>query len=367
MNILILGGTGAMGTMLVRLLAEQDKFDTIAITTRQECNSSNPHVTYITGNAKDTGFLRKVLAKHYDVIVDFMSYSTDEFKERYQLLLSNTEQYVFISSARVYAQSDAPITEETPRLLDSLKDDPEYLKTDEYALAKARCEDLLNKSGKTNYTIVRPSITYGTYRLQLGVLEKEGWLYRALHGRSIVFSNDIAPKYTAMTTGEDVARGIVSLLGNPGGYCETFHITSEKSYTWDEILQCYLKVLKEERGIRPNVVFTEKAINLKINKYQVIYCRYFNRRFDNSKMKAFIDVDSFTDPMDGLTQCLKEFLNKPKFLNINWTLEAWNDRAAGERTPLKEIPGIKHKILYLLCRYRMDIVVNLYQKIKRSI
>lgn len=363
MNILILGGTGAMGTMLVSLLAKESKNNFITITSRSERKSEYSNVTYIKGDAKDTDFLKKVLSDYYDVVIDFMKYGTAEFKERYQLLLSNTDQYVFISSARVYAQSDVPITENTPRLLDTV-DDPEYLKTDEYALAKARCEDLLNNSGKKNYTIVRPSITYGNERLQLGVLEKEGWLYRALHGRSIVFSNDIGPKYTAMTTGEDVSRGIVSLLGKPEAYGETFQITSEKSYTWNEILSCYLKVLEKEKGLKPKVVYTEKAINLKINKYQVIYCRYFNRRFDDTKIKQFIDTDTFKDPMDGLEECLKAFLKKPRFKSINWKLEAWNDRAAGERTPLKEIPGRKQKVYYLLYRYKLDFVADAYNRLK---
>ena len=352
-----------MGTMLVGLLEKQED-NVITITSRSDRSSDNPNVKYVKGNGKDLVFLKELLKRHYDAIVDFIACGTAEFEKKYQLLLSNTDQYVFISSARVYAQSDVPITENTPRLLDTV-DDPEYLKTDEYALAKARCEDLLNNSGKKNYTIVRPSITYGNERLQLGVLEKEGWLYRALHGRSIVFSNDIGPKYTAMTTGEDVSRGIVSLLGKPEAYGETFHITSEKSYTWNEILSCYLKVIEEEKGLKPKVVYTEKAINLKINKYQVIYCRYFNRRFDDTKIKQFIDTDTFKDPMDGLEECLKAFLKNPRFKDINWKLEAWNDRAAGERTPLKEIPGRKKKVYYLLYRYGLDFVADVYQKLKK--
>ena len=72
------------------------------------------------------------------------------------------------------------------RLLD-VSHDSIYLKTDEYALAKARQEDILRKSGKNNWTIIRPYITYSESRLQLGVLEKEAWLYRALKGFQEMF------------------------------------------------------------------------------------------------------------------------------------------------------------------------------------
>lgn len=42
----------------------------------------------------------------------------------------------------MYVDSDEPITEEIPRLLD-VCEDTDYLKTNEYALAKVREEDVL--------------------------------------------------------------------------------------------------------------------------------------------------------------------------------------------------------------------------------
>ena len=146
-----------------------------------------------------------------------------------------------------------PITEETPRLLD-VSTDEAYLKTDEYGLAKARQEDLLRDSGRKNWTVIRPSITFSEGRLQLGVLEKEAWLYRALHGRSIVFSEDIANKVTTMTYGWDVAKGIESIVSNPKALGEIFHITSKESFKWHEILTLYLNVLEQNLGKRPQVV-----------------------------------------------------------------------------------------------------------------
>lgn len=92
---------------------------------------------------------------------------------------------MFLSSARVYASSDMPITEDSPLILD-MTDDKMYLRTDEYALAKARQEKFLKELGN-NFTIVRPYITFNQNRFQLGVQEKEMWLYRALRGRSIFF------------------------------------------------------------------------------------------------------------------------------------------------------------------------------------
>ena len=132
------------------------------------------------------------------------------------------------------------ITEDTPKLLDVCKDE-EYLSTDEYALTKARQENILRKSGSTNWTIIRPYITYSEIRLQLGVNEKETWLYRALHGHTIVFSQDIAKNYTTLTYGYDVARGMASIIGKPETYGEAFHITQSKPMKWSEILNLYYR------------------------------------------------------------------------------------------------------------------------------
>lgn len=364
MNILVLGGTGAMGQPLVKQLA----FDNdVCVTTRQDVVSSEK-IIYLKGNAKDIAFLTATLqSRHWDAIVDFMVWTSD-FPTVLHLMLDNTDQYVFISSARVYAQSDEPITEDTPRLLD-VSTDREYLSTNEYALAKAREENMLFQSGRSNFTIVRPTITYNTKRLQLGVFEKEMWLYRALHGRSIVFSEDIADKVTTMTHGNDVATGIASLIGQKNALGEAFHITCPKSLLWSEVLDIYLSVLEKHLGYRPRVVMTEKSTNLKFKQriYQVIYCRYFNRTFDNSKIAHYCDVDSFTAPQRGLAECLEEFLSKPQFKRIDWFTEAVNDRASKERTPLSEIPTTTDKVYYIIYRYNLKFLLPLITLAKKLV
>ena len=177
-----------------------------------------------------------------------MVYTTAGFKERVNYLLDATTQYVFLSSARVYADSEQPITETSPRLLD-ISQDEEFLSTDEYSLSKARQEDILRNSGRNNWTIIRPYITYSENRLQLGVLEKEEWLYRAIHGRTIVFSIDINTKLTTLTYGLDVAKGITAIIGKPNTLGGIFHITLEESITWSENFKDLFRCYREKFGI----------------------------------------------------------------------------------------------------------------------
>lgn len=66
-------------------------------------------------------------------------------------------------------------------------------------------------------------------------------------------------------------------------------------------------------------------------------------------------VTDFTEYIDievGLKKCLEEFvLAGMKFRDMSWQYEGYADKMTDERTPLKEIPGIKGKVKYLLGRY----------------
>jgi nucleoside-diphosphate-sugar epimerase len=360
MGVLILGGTGAMGVHLVQLLADSN-VETV-VTSRKLRKLEK--VSFIQGDAHDISFLQSVLTGRWDAIVDFMVYTTQEFKERVNLLLNATSQYIYLSSARVYAESVSPITESSPRLLD-VSGDKDFLSTDEYSLTKARQEDILRLSGRNNWTVIRPYITYSERRLQLGVFEKEEWLYRALHNRTIVISIDINSRLTTMTFGLDVAKGIAELIGNPKALGEIFHITATESCSWEKILSVYLRVLEKHLGHKPRVLLIGLEDFWKIRKvrYPVLYDRLFNRKFDNSKMAQYLDVASFSKIETGLEKCLIRFLREPQFSQINWRSEALKDKLANERTPLNEIIGFKQKIVYLLYRY---ISQRLFLFIKKS-
>lgn len=342
----MLGGTGAIGEPLVRRLSEKHS---VYVTSRTKKENAG-NITYICSNAKDDSFLFSLLERQqkYDVIIDFMVYKTEELKKRLQVILDNTEQYVFFSSSRCYAKSSLPIKEDFPRLIDVCKD-AEYIESDEYGIAKGREENLLFESNKRNWTIIRPYITYNTYRLQLGVYEKEHWLNRALAGKTIIFPNDIAAKKTSLTYGPDVAGAIEDLIGNEKALGEAFHITTNESYTWGEILDFYCLEIERITGKRPKVKYIENSIGLQSvwNKWQIKYDRLFDREFDNSKIEAVRGVYSYKPIFQGLRECLESFIAEPRWLGRNIAFEAWCDRQCGEWVSLKSIPGKYNKYQYL--------------------
>ena len=362
MNILILGGTGAIGTPLIDSLNEK-KYN-VFVTSRKR-HEDYGFVKYIYGNAMDFTFVKGICEKiiDIDVIIDFMVYELDEFNQRYIYLLEHTKQYIFISSSRVYANSSSLITEKTSRLLDTINDE-EYLKTNEYALKKAREEDLLIESTFKNWTIVRPYITYNNNRLQLGTLEKEYWLRRAIEGKKFIITRKTYEAITSLTYGLDVSNGILEIIGNKNAYSECIQIVTNEYMTWKEIVEIYLDAIEEQIGIRPKYIIIDDYHTLCMiikNKYQMVYDRFFDRKFDSSKLEKIIGHDyNYVGTKQGLRKSINEFFNEKKsFLYVDWAYEGYVDRLTNEITSINDIPNIKNKLKYFVYRFAPLFLIKL--------
>lgn len=359
MRVLVLGGTGAMGKPLIEMLSERG--EEVFITSRRDYESKG-NIHYIRGDAHDSYFIQKELSKKYDAIVDFMIYSTEEFRARSKIYLGSTDQYIFLSSARVYADSKDPITEKSPRLLDVCKDIG-YLKTDEYALAKARSENILFDSNGDNWTIIRPYITYNVERLQLGAIEKDVWLYRALNSRSVPLPQDVAQHQTTMTYGGDVAQAIDALVGNKRAYGEVFNLTGTQHMKWSDVWEIYSRVLVEYAGIKLKLYQPDDSSGIwKVmgNEYQVCYDRMFDRIFDNSKLLSICPDLNFVTMEEGLTMCLHNFIEKPTWNSVfGCGAEAYLNKQTGEKMKLSELGGIATKFRYLGYRWVPGIMNTL--------
>lgn len=351
MKVLILGGTGAMGKPLQRILSEQNSVAKIKITSRFVRASDNSKIEYIQGNARDTDFLKNLLSDNYDVVIDFMNYDLDEFANRIELLLSSTDHYIWFSSCRVYAESSIALTEESPRLLESSQDNV-FLATNRYALRKARQEDLLNRSGYNNYTIIRPYITYNTERLQLGILEKEQWLYRLLKGKPLVISSEMLEHTTALTHGYDVAQVISDIvkLDKPTG--DTVQIVGRDTIKWRELLALYVDVLsKRIKGFAPEIYKSSdiKPIEqLYEGGYNTIYDRNYDRWFDSHKIEAILGrAVNYRSINQGITSCLEDFLTSGQFLRIDPVYEALQDELTGTTSSREDFEGEEDYQLYI--------------------
>lgn len=355
---LIFGGTGAMGVNLIPLLV--DSGFSVYITSRRH-HSSNNKVHYIIGDAHDLNFVKSLFEFKYDVLVDFMQYTTEDFSNRVDLLLSNTDHYIYLSSARVYAESENAIKEDGPRLIDASTDN-KYLQTDDYALEKARQENVLFESAQKNWSIARPYITYSNERLQLGVMEKEDWLYRLVNGKTVVFSEDIACKYTTLTYGIDVARGLLHIINeDTNSYEQVYNLCTTQFITWRKVLDIYMNTYQRLTSKQVNYLMIEKCHRLIYdpNNWQVLFDRDYDRFFSSNHNGIMPNCCSIEV---GLAKCLEQFVLNPVFKHINWREQAILDRISHEKESLKRIASLRSKVEYILFRYIMT--PSLFKTIK---
>ncbi len=279
-NVLVLGGTGAMGVYLVPELAEMGY--RVRVVSLDDAPFRHPLITCVKANALDDRFLEELLKEKFDAIVDFMLYSTEQFRNRHELLLRSTAHYVFLSTYRIYSES-VPTTEKTPRLLD-VSSDAEFLKTEDYSLYKARQEDILQASGFQNWTIVRPAITYSKFRYQLVTLEAPVLVARALKGLPIVLPKEALTVQGTMSWAGDVAKMFARLLFNPAAFLERFTLATAEHRSWGEIAEYYKEII----GLEYVAAESEDYVNIMGGyagaRYQLAYDRLFNRVIDNSKI-----------------------------------------------------------------------------------
>ena len=320
-KVLVLGGTGAMGVYMVpELIRLGFKVDVYAL---DSLESNDENLRYYVANVKDENVLKEILSKGYDAVVDFMIWRGKEFLNKADLFLNSTSHYVYLSSYRVYADEEHPIKETSPRLLDVMADrDPEFFATDDYSLHKARGEEYLKNSGKTNWTIIRPAVTYSKRRVQLVTLEGYAFVPRALSGKKVMVPKEALNKKATMSWAGDVGRMIARLVLNPIAFGEAYTASTSENRTWGEIAEYY----KELIGLEIYPVDNETYINTlfdenwrELGGYQLRYDRLFDRVIDNSKILAATGMtqDELMPLYDGLKKELSGMDENTDWTNFN--------------------------------------------------
>lgn len=317
-----------MGTYLVpELLKKGYCVDVISLDSVQ---SDNPQLRYFRGDAADDEYLCGILQNRYDGIIDFMIYGTQRFRERHSLLLENTGHYIYLSSYRVYADS-MPLTESSPRLLD-IMEDINYLTTDDYALLKARGEDILKNSRYHNWTIVRPSCVYSKRRYQMCTLEANVFLLRARQRKPVVLPEEAKEVQAAMTWSGDIAKMFSGVLFNERSLEESYTFATAEHNSWGTVASYYKELLDMEAIWVPQNVYLSIVSGSSLPNtgayWQLKLDRLYNRVIDNRKIlkHAGLRQEDFTLLRDGLKREIAELpedVNWPDDNGVNKRMDAY--------------------------------------------
>ncbi len=284
LRVLYLGGTGTISASCVRLSVATGMRVYVLNRGRNAGERVLPdEVETLVGDVTDDASLATALGdRTFDAVVNFLSYDAEDARRMVALFTGRTRQYVHISSGSIYAKPvwQVPISESTPTA-----PNPHL----EYARAKWRAEQEVyaaHVSEDFPLTVVRPSHTYDDANPPL----PGGWstVDRIARGEEIPVHGDGTSLWT-LTHAEDFAQGLVGLLGNPRAIGETFNITGQEVYTWDQIYT----VVADALGVPARLVHVASEM------YPLVAPEWFwsgemvgdighSAVFDDSKIRRFV-------------------------------------------------------------------------------
>lgn len=296
---LLIGGGGTLGSYTAKeLLRLGNKVDIICL---EDMTSDNENLVFYKGRA-DIPYLENFLKdKHYDGIVNFVHYPDVEvYPPIHNLLMSHTDHLIVLSSYRVYADEQHPVTETAPKLLDVSKD-KEFVETEKYAISKAKLEKYLNTECKgQNWTVVRPVISFSSRRIDLVTHSGHELLTKTKNGEIIPLPADAKNLTAGLDWAGNSGKLIANLLFKKECFGEAYTVSSGQNLTWGEIADICTELI----GAKFEWVSLEDYINYigSPKYYLFVYDRLFDRNIDNSKiLKATgLTKGDFLTIKDGL-------------------------------------------------------------------
>ncbi len=307
-RVLLIAGGGTLGTYTAEELLRMGC--AVDVICPEEKKSDHPNLRFIRSLATEELLRELFAAGKYDGIVNFIHYKTLEaYQEIHPLLIENTKHLIFLSSYRVYADLEHPITEDAPQLYD-VSEDEEFLANEDYAVPKSKCEDyLFGECAGQPWTIVRPVISFSQYRLDFYVHSGKRVIEYAERGEKLL----VPATSRYLTAGLDWAGNsgklIAHLLFKPHTFGETYTVSSAQNLTWDDVAQIY----REQIGLEINWCSDEDFYNAHPayrdqKRWILDYDRRFDRVINNEKiLKATgLGAGDFKPVAEGIAIELKK-------------------------------------------------------------
>lgn len=275
-KVLLIAGGGTLGTYTAEELLRLGH--SVEIICLEDKKSDNKNLKYYKANATVEYLNNLFRENRYNGIVNFIHYPDyKDYIPYHELLSRNTEHLIFLSSYRVYADMQHPITERAPQLIDVIKDDPAFHEKEDYALAKSRAERFLSDNPyPKNWTVVRPVISFSDRRLDINMVSGHVVIDAAKEGKTIQLPVEAKNLTAGLDWAGNSGKLIANLLFKEHCIGEAYTISSAQNITWGDVADIYAGIL--------NVKFEWVPVNYPKDAWQWYYDRAYDRRIDNSKV-----------------------------------------------------------------------------------
>jgi nucleoside-diphosphate-sugar epimerase len=245
MKALIIGGTGLISTGIVKHLLAR-KAD-ITVFNRGKRDSTLPTaVKAIVGNRDDTADLAKAVGSQaFDCIIDMICFRPEQAAAVIAACAGKCKHFIFCSTVCTYGIKSPPgvfVNETFPQ-------EP----ISEYGRNKLACEQLFldaHSAGKLNFTVIRPSSTYGPGNPLIDNLDFDSVAWdRIVRGQPVLCAGDGLGLWVS-THRDDCGKLFAYAALNPKTYGQCYNATRAEHNTWKEYfrqvaeaLECQAKLI----------------------------------------------------------------------------------------------------------------------------
>jgi nucleoside-diphosphate-sugar epimerase len=202
----------------------------VAVITRGQKPVPREYQSFSADRANLADMKRIVDEAKPDVVINFLGFATSDVMLDFQLFQGAVAQYIFVSSATVYAKPH--------RVLPLPETAPQGNPWSEYARHKQACEEWLmerSRSVRFPVTIVRPSHTYSKSWIPNLVNSSSFSFALRMERGAPVFVPDKGDGLWTLTAASDFATGLAGLVGQHSSLGQAYNITSDEILTWNQI------------------------------------------------------------------------------------------------------------------------------------
>ncbi len=273
MKVLITGGTGTISSGLVRESVSCG-YTTYTLTRGNNKSRNIDGAISLYADVFNIQMVETTIKDMtFDVVVECLAYTVKQLEISLNSFANRTKQYIFVSTAGIYNRKSGRIKE------DDEKNFTDWI----YTRDKIACEIYLRDYCKNNnivYTIIRPTVTYGDYRIPFPIATRTpGWTLfnRIIVGAPIVACENV--KYSVIHI-EDFSKAVVKLFGNENSFNNDFNISSNTNEIyWDDVIKIIGIILE----IKP------KVVHVPIEVFRLIWPEIYDELKYNKNLETVLD------------------------------------------------------------------------------
>jgi nucleoside-diphosphate-sugar epimerase len=377
MKLLLVGGTGVLSTAITQEALKKG-IEVYMINRGNKIKLIPQEVHLLKADINNKLKVVELLGTlYFDAVIDFICYTDNQLEYSFNLFKDRTNQYIFISSCAVYNSEVCKVCDEEAS---------KVLPIWQYSIDKNKSEELLikiTKNSKTNYTIIRPGVTYGDTRIPYGISPPYGyhWTFveRILHGKPIITWNN-GENFCNITHVDDFAVGVIGLLGNQQAYNEAFNVVGDEISTWKDVLKTLSDLLNKEIMIF-DIPSEYYAKELPARKGEILGGRSISGSCSNKKIKSVVkEFTSNISLREGIKRTLDYYKSHNYIYGIDYAFDAETDRIIAKYAKKKKIVikemnlcyidylserKINNNLKYYLIRYSNHFLLIVYRLNKR--